>query len=234
LRLFQRSPYFFMRSVRSISPAVAVLAGLLMAVGATAHEFDVIVVGPDGLPVPDVVVFVEGGDTERLDKGSQPDVVMDQLDTQFVPHMLVVQKGTAVVFPNSDTVAHHVYSFSKPNNFVLPLYKGNPHEPVVFEHDGIVTLGCNIHDDMLAYIVVVESNAFGLTDASGRVRLSVDDRTANFAVRIWSPRIRDGEDLLIQQVAAPASIETGLTFALRKRLRAPHDEATDAVAWSEY
>lgn len=223
-----------MRSARLIKPAVAVLAGLLMAVGATADEFDVIVIGPDGEPIPDVAVFVESEDFRQLETASQPHVVMDQLDTQFVPHMLVVEKGTAVVFPNSDTVAHHVYSFSKPNNFVLPLYKGNPHEPVVFEHDGVVTLGCNIHDNMLAYIVVVESDVYGMTDSTGTVRLSVDDPMTNFTVRIWSPRIRDGEDLLIKQVAAPASIGAEVTFALQKRLRAPHNEATDAVAWSDY
>ena len=76
----------------------------------------------------------------RKRTGPTASAVMDQRDMQFVPHLLVVQTGTSVEFPNSDTVAHHVYSFSNPNKFMLPMYKGDQHPPVTFEHSGVVSL----------------------------------------------------------------------------------------------
>jgi plastocyanin len=194
---------------------------------ALAGSVSVEVLGPDGGPVPEVAVYVT---YEKTSTSSQPGTaVMDQVDTRFVPHILVVQKGTSVEFPNSDVVAHHVYSFSKPNNFVLPLYKGDPHDPVTFEHDGIVTLGCNIHDHMLAYIIVVDTDAFGVTDDTGRLNVDVDDTLGAATVNIWSPRIRDKE--------LSKSVGTGsatITFSLQKKLRPPHDSDSEAVQWSEY
>ena len=76
-------------------------------------------------------------------------VVIDQRDKVFVPVVTVIQTGTEVSFPNSDSVSHHVYSFAQPNTFELPLYKGKRSPTVQFDHAGVVTLGCNIHDSMV-------------------------------------------------------------------------------------
>jgi len=196
-------------------------------VTAFAGAVDIEVLGPDGKPVPDVAVYVS---YEIPSVGSKSGTaVMDQRDTEFDPHILVVQKGTSVEFPNSDVVAHHVYSFSKPNNFVLPLYKGDPHDPVVFDYDGIVTLGCNIHDHMLAYIVVVDTETFGVTDENGRLSVDVSETLGTATVNIWSPRIRDKE--LSKAITAGSAT---ITFSLEKKLRPPHDSGSEAVQWSEY
>jgi plastocyanin len=191
------------------------------------------VVGLQGEPVADVAVFIE---QESVGPTALPDspATMDQRDTQFVPHMLVIQKGQSVEFPNSDVVAHHVYSFSKPNNFVLPLYKGDVHEPIMFNHDGVVTLGCNIHDHMLGYIVVVDTDVFGTTDESGRVSLSVDDDATHYTVHIWSPRFRETESSLQKELQISNHEDAQLTFTLQKKLRAPHQSLSDGVQWSEY
>ena len=130
-----------------------------IACGAQADELFVRVVDNGQKPVPDVAVFVRQQSSQRAKPAT---AAMDQRDQRFVPHLLIVQKGAVVEFPNSDAVAHHVYSFSKPNNFELPLYKGSPPDPVLFQHEGIVTLGCNIHDSMLGYIVVVDTDVFAM------------------------------------------------------------------------
>ena len=207
---------------------VTVFASLLFAaISVAAETLDVSVVDTDGQPVSGVAVYITpaGSSSSAVSRTA----VMDQRDTQFVPHVLVVQKGTSVEFPNSDVVAHHVYSFSKPNNFVLPLYKGDAHNPVVFEHDGVITLGCNIHDDMLGYIVVVDTDRFGITDENGQSSIEVDETSADVVVSIWSPRIRDKE--LSMTVDATA---TAVTFSLQKKLRPPHDPGAEGVQWSEY
>ena len=93
--------------------------------------------------------------------------VMDQLDRAFVPDLLVVPVGSTVSFPNSDSVSHQIYSFSSAKRFQLPLYRGKPYPPVLFDQTGVVTLGCNIHDEMLAYLVVTDAPYFGRSDRAG-------------------------------------------------------------------
>jgi len=218
---------------RTTSTLLALLLSVVSSAVVHAETIEVIVVDPDGVPVPEVVVFVEQ-DGIGLLRAPPESAVMDQRNKQFVPHVLVVQKGASVLFPNSDVIGHHVYSFSKPNNFVLPLYKGDPHDPVTFNHNGVVMLGCNIHDHMLGYIVVVNTDVFELTDESGSVLLNIADSTTGYSVNIWSPRIRDGKQELTKRVDRPSTTVSKMTFVLQRKLCAPHHDPTEAVQWSEY
>jgi plastocyanin len=117
--------------------------------------------------------------------------VMDQRNRMFIPHVMVIQTGTAVSFPNSDDVRHHVYSFSPAKPFQLPLYKGTPATPEIFDKAGVVTLGCNIHDQMSAFIVVVDTPHFEKTGAAGRATLENLD-AGRYTVHLWYPEMRGG------------------------------------------
>ena len=198
---------------------------VLLAPFAGAEPLTVTVVDINGKPVSDVAVFVEG-DSGGVDTDQPRTAVMDQVDSQFVPQMLVVSKGTAVEFPNSDPIAHHVYSFSKPNDFVLPLYKGDPNKPVFFNHDGVVTVGCNIHDHMVGYIVVVDGDTYGVTDSAGQVQFDSLEGDAAVSLRIWSPRIRDRKLTFVTSKA-------DVTLQLAKKLR-PGPTQRLQSAWSDY
>lgn len=114
--------------------------------------------------------------------------VMDQINSEFVPRQLVVTRGSDVSFPNSDVTRHQVYSFSPAKRFELPLYSGTPPEPVRFESAGVVTLGCNIHDAMIGYIVVVDSDAWAETSAQG-VAIVSDVPAGDYQLRIWHERV---------------------------------------------
>jgi len=207
---------------------IGLFALMLAAAPSFSGEVDVVVVDRDGQPVSDVAVYATRTDGQNQKKSRARSAVMDQVDKQFVPHLLVVQTGMLVEFPNSDTVAHHVYSFSHPNKFTLPMYKGTAHPPVTFEHSGVVTLGCNIHDHMLGYILVIDSATFTKTDANGNASLTLD-KPEDYEIKIWSPRIRDGVELLTRTVG---SHEPAVSFRLAKKLNPPHGEQT--VAWQEY
>lgn len=115
------------------------------------------------------------------------DAVMDQVGSEFQPRVLVVTKGSRVQFPNSDTIRHQVYSFSAAKRFELPLYTGTPPEPVVFDRAGVVTLGCNIHDWMKGYVVVVDTPHHGITGADGRVRLEAPE--GDYLLTAWHERL---------------------------------------------
>jgi hypothetical protein len=94
-----------------------------------------------------------------------------------------------VRFPNSDDIRHQVYSFSPAKTFQLPLYAGTPATPLVFDKAGVVTLGCNIHDQMNAFILVVETPYFGKTSADGRVTLD-DLESGRYTLHAWYPDMR--------------------------------------------
>jgi plastocyanin len=115
-----------------------------------------------------------------------PIAIMDQVDKQFLPELIVVQKGQYVNFPNSDNIRHHVYSFSQAKPFQLKLYSGQPKTPIIFDQQGVVVLGCNIHDSMVGYIYVANSDYVYKTDKSGQVSLPAT-MTLPIEVSIWHP-----------------------------------------------
>src|SRR6185503_16337817 len=105
----------------------------------------------DGRPVVGAVVLL-AAESPRLPPAAATKAVVDQVDLTFVPDVIVVPVGSMISFPNSDAVSHQVYSFSSARRFQLSLYRGKPYPPVTFDQPGVITLGCNIHDNMLAYI----------------------------------------------------------------------------------
>jgi plastocyanin len=164
-----------------------------------------------GGAVADAVVYAvpEGRELAPAKKTA----VMDQKNRMFVPHVLPVQTGTAVRFPNSDDIRHQVYSFSSAKAFQLPLYKGTPANPVVFDRAGVVTLGCNIHDRMSAYIVIVDTPYFAATGKKGRVAIpSVS--AGKYAVHVWYPEMSSEPPPVPLTLAAAGNKE--LTIVIRK------------------
>lgn len=180
---------------RPVARAGAWLAALFACLPAAAAELMVRVEDADGRPVPGAVVSLHSEAT----RPAPGRAVMDQRNTAFEPGVLVVQAGTAVSFPNSDTVRHQVYSFSPAKPFELPLYSGTPPEPVVFDRPGIVVVGCNIHDGMIGWIVVLDSPLHARTGADGEARLQAP--AGDYALRAWHPRL-EGEPVS-RPVAVP-------------------------------
>jgi plastocyanin len=140
---------------------------------------------------------------------------------------------TAVDFPNSDQVRHQVYSFSGAKKFELALYAGRPQAPVIFERAGLVTLGCNIHDNMLGYIWVTDSLWYGQSDASGRLQLH-DLAAGAYTVRIWHALLNESGPQLEQRINVADNQVTAANFSLKRPLRARmHNHGADKK-WEDY
>lgn len=133
-----------------------------------------------------VEVFVETAPPPDDDGAAQ----VVQRDKTFVPHVTAVPVGGVVAFPNRDTTRHHVFSFSPAKTFEIKLYLEDTPPPIAFERAGVVVLGCNIHDHMLAFIVVSEATAHAVTDNDGRARLD-SLPPGEHRLRVWHPRLDD-------------------------------------------
>lgn len=163
----------------------ATAATLLLATlaGSTgAAQLSVSVSTSQGAAVSDAVVWLEGSSA----KYNPPAAEIGQRDREFEPMVTVISTGSRVVFPNRDKVKHHVYSFSAAKTFAIQLYSGTPAEPIVFDKAGVVVIGCNIHDWMLAYVAVVDSPWFGKSAIDGRAHIA-NVPLGRYIVHVWHP-----------------------------------------------
>lgn len=174
------------RAQRALLAGFALATGMLPTAPAMAAPQAFIVVDAAGQPIASaaVSVMVKGAKATAA-PGTTAD--MAQKNRRFTPMVLAVQTGTAVNFPNLDTVRHHVYSFSPTRKFEIKLYAGTPASPVVFDEPGTATLGCNIHDSMIGYIHVVDTPYFGTTDAAGKV--TIDLPPGEHKAMLWYPAL---------------------------------------------
>lgn len=164
-----------------------------------------------GKPLPDAAVFLESRD-QRLAVKPALGAEMAQVRKQFDPKVMVVPVGTSVAFPNRDTVRHHVYSFSPTKTFELKLYTGSDANPVLFDRAGIAVLGCNIHDNMAAWVVVVETPYYGRSAQAGTVALN-NIPPGNYRLRVWHPAMAVGAPP-IEQTLSVGSADASSTVRL--------------------
>ena len=139
--------------------------------------------------------------------------VVDQRDETFLPYVEIVARGGSVVFRNNDTPRHHVYSFSPVKSFEFVLKPGESSAPVLFDKPGVAAIGCNIHDDMIAYIYVSDTPWVAITDDSGQARIS-GVPPGSFTATIWHPALRPGRPVSSQPVAIAEGAVTILSANL--------------------
>jgi plastocyanin len=191
-------------------PALALaLCLLLAAMRLQAAGVELQVNGPGGQPLAEAVLLLDSREARAAVK-PMSGAEMEQANKRFTQRVLVVPLGTAVQFPNRDTVRHHVYSLSPAKNFELKLYTGVPANPVVFDKPGVAVLGCNIHDSMVGWVVVAETPHFAQTAANGRARID-NVPPGTYRLRGWHPEMAVGapaieQTLVVGAAGASASI----------------------------
>ncbi len=181
---------------------------------ATAAELTVQLRTTAGKPQPDAVVMVypdvrpaaavRGGGAFR----------MIQKGMKFDPFVLIVPVGAEVSFPNLDTVRHHVYSFSMPHPFELKLYGKDEARSVRFDKPGVIALGCNIHDMMVAFIRVVDTPYAAKTDANGRAVLR-DIPDGGATIKVWHPYLKAPNNEVAKTAALSGQAQLALSVAMK-------------------
>ena len=171
-----------------------------------------------GAPVVDAVVSLVPLDgPAQVHPPATPMEIM-QRGEEFSPYVTPLVVGTAVSFPNRDTVQHHVYSLSKPKRFELPLYAGEAKEAIVFEQPGVVVLGCNIHDWMAAYVVVLATPWFAQTGADGHAAIE-SVPSGRYRAEVWHPRLAKNETREITLDDTGATLAFSLPLKADRRIR---------------
>jgi plastocyanin len=198
----------------------SIVLAALLTMGAAppppaAPGVTVYVRGPGNAPVADAVVTIHLIGRATPPATAAGSYTVNQKDIQFHPFVLMVPLGSEVSFPNLDPVRHHVYSFSPAKKFELKLYAKEQNRAVTFDKPGIVALGCNIHDQMSAYIDVVDTAYAVKTDASGNAVFN-GVPAGQISIEVWHPYLRAPGGVMKKQVAlgAAGTAET-MTVALR-------------------
>lgn len=185
---------------------------------AFAGDLSVTVTTPDGKPLADAVITLPGNGA----KSAFPwKLEVAQKDKQFVPFVLVAPQGASVAFPNLDKFRHHVYSFSKGNKFELELYGKEDKRSVSFKALGTAAIGCNIHDQMVGFIRVVDTPFAAKTDASGAATIASAPNGAA-RVTVWHPYARGRDNIVTAQTSIAADGSTRLDVTLDIAAPAAH------------
>jgi plastocyanin len=191
------------RRAHKLHGLLCIIGSIAACAAAGAADLKVLVENATGMPFPNAVVYATP--LTPVSHGQLPKATIDQVNRAFVPIDSVVQAGTAIEFPNSDNIRHSVYSFSAAKVFTLKLYAGKPSSPVVFDKAGVVVLGCNIHDSMVAWLLVVDTPYFARADRSGVATLA-SLPPGDYRLRAWhSPMAEElpGEPLHVDSSALP-------------------------------
>jgi plastocyanin len=171
---------------------------------ARAAEIEVQVNDIAGTSVENAVVYLEPKIKAAPPLKIQASIV--QKNKTFIPLVTIIQTGSSIIFPNKDSVRHHVYSFSPAKTFELKLYSGVPSIPVVFDKTGTVILGCNIHDQMLAFVYIVDTPYFAKTDANGKVKIS-GVPNGDYLLKVWHYALRK-ENVTVDKLVSTKDTDT--------------------------
>ena len=195
---------------------LTLVAALAWPLTASPAQVTVQVVSANDKPLANAAVYLDSAEARAAVQPLKR-VEITQEQRRFVPTLTVIPLGSRVHFPNLDNVRHHVYSFSTAKPFELRLYAGTPADPVVFDKPGIAVLGCNIHDAMVAWVVVVETPYYGRTDADGRLTLP-QVPAGTYRLRAWHADLPAGSpisDEALQVGPTPAAVRVRLSTTVK-------------------
>lgn len=167
------------------------IAGTIASSSAGAATVEIDVTDAKGMPAANAVISLSPAAGDAPAPRTPEKSVIDQRHETFLPLVVVVRKGGEVVFTNNDATTHQVYSFSPIKQFQFEIRRGEISRPVQFGKPGIAAIGCNIHDNMVAFVYVADAPFAVIADAHGHAEIS-DVPEGNYRASLWHPRLRIG------------------------------------------
>ncbi len=140
-------------------------------------------------PLKNVVVFIEPVG-HNIDKINTNTLEIGQNNKAFVPYISVMQLGSDVRFNNKDNITHQIYSPVGNNKFSLKIRSGEKFIKTDFNEAGEVSMGCNIHDWMTGYLLIVDTPYFAISNTSGNTEIQIE-QSGQYKVVVWHPQINE-------------------------------------------
>jgi plastocyanin len=192
--------------------SVVLLLLLMQLAHVHASELIVSIDDGHGNPASDAVVSLrKEGAVDQAPRAAATKII-DQRDETFIPYVEIFRPGDQVVFRNSDRTRHHVYSFSAAKSFEFVIAPGDSAPPVTLDRIGEISVGCNIHDQMITHLYVSDAPWIARSAADGRVVF--DGLPAGmYQLEVWHPQLRPGRPGPRQSVAVDDA-PVNLTFSL--------------------
>ena len=156
---------------------------------------------PPPREIPDLrraVVYLETAPAAALESREPGRARMDQRNETFLPHVLAIDAGTVVDFPNNDKTYHNVFSLSRTRKFDLGRYASGKSKSLRFDRPGIVRVFCDIHSHMSAFILVFSHPYYSKAEADGRYRID-NVPPGTYTVAAW----HEGETRETKTVTIP-------------------------------
>jgi plastocyanin len=188
------------------------IAAMGLASSVASADLSLDIRDANGQPVPDAVFYAQPVEGAAPPRRANAHALIDQVNKEFVPRVSIVQAGTQVSFPNSDNIRHSIYSFSPAKTFTTKLYSGREAAPVLFDTTGLVVLGCNIHDKMVAWVFIVDTPWFGTSGADG-VGTIHDIPAGEYMITAAAPSAHLESKQLTLRIESGGTVRRSMTLA---------------------
>ena len=190
----------------------SIFCSILLCSSAVALELTLHLNEKKNLPLDGTIVELVGHD---LVSAPQNDHVINQINKDFDPPISIVPKGSTILLLNEDSFKHHIYSLSKGNQFDIPLFSKPSQKEVLLNNHGIVKMGCNIHDWMISYVYVNESD---LVKEVSKSPVTFSGLSAGeYQVRVWNPRFRNTKRIIRYDLTLVDGQPNEITLDLKLR-----------------
>lgn len=197
---------------------------VVLSLPSLAININVQITNQQQAAIKDVVVYLEPLNTELTLPQTNRTVSVKQLDKRFAPYINVMQIGNKVLFDNQDDITHHIYSPIGDNKFELKLRAGNSELKEDFNAAGEIVMGCNIHDWMSGYLLVLDTPYFEKTNHSGVASLKIDT-AGEYHLIVWHPQLDKPEHKITQKISI--NNNTTLNINLGNSLKALPEQSSD-------
>ena len=177
-----------------------------------AKDSQVQVLSHQGLPLEGVVVYLEPVGRHTVAESKQFVINLGKKNSGFVPDISVVRKGTSVIFSNQDDIIHQIYSVTGKKKFTHTVRAGEYSSPLEIEHKGVIAMGCNIHDWMSGYILVLDTPYYMQTDLNGMAKINGLEH-GKYRIVAWHPRFKEK---LVKEAFLPSA--SAISLQLQQKM----------------
>ena len=174
-------------------------AGLFLCGNPFAAGITVEVVDVNNKAVAGLVVYLEPLENQYLQSTQVKPLIIYQSDKAFSPYVSVISKGAIATFSNKDDITHHIYSVASKNRFSFRIKSGSSNQTEPLSVTGKILMGCNIHDWMSGYLMIVDTPLYSKTNPYGETTLEIPV-LGRYNLVVWHPQLSEKNQSISREI----------------------------------